>query len=266
MLLSEILKGTGAKSPDADIDINGISFKPSETKSGDLFVCLHEAGAEVLIIGRGERTLAEAARKIGAEGAPALYEAGDLEELDKIEPLYERALAKLGGRLDILVNGAGLQYRALAEDFPFDEWQRVIAVNLSAVFKLSQLAGRTMLAGGGGKIINVASMTSFFGSERIPAYAASKGGVAQLTKALSNEWASRGVCVNAVAPGYMETALTKDIKTTNPRYYEEITCRIPARRWGRGDDLKGITLFLASAASDYVSGAVIPVDGGYLGK
>ena len=227
---------------------------------------LHEAGAEVLIIGRGERTLAEAAREIGAEGAPAMYEAGDLGELDKIEPLYERALARLGGRLDILVNGAGLQYRALAEDFPFDEWQRVIAVNLSAVFKLSQLAGRTMLAGGGGKIINVASMTSFFGSERIPAYAASKGGVAQLTKALSNEWASRGVCVNAVAPGYMETALTKDIKTTNPRYYEEITGRIPAHRWGKPDDLKGVTLFLASAASDYVSGAVIPVDGGYLGK
>ena len=109
-------------------------------------------------------------------------------------------------------------------------------------------------------------MISFFGSERIPAYAASKGGVAQLTKALANEWTSRGVCVNAIAPGYMETALTKDIKTTNPRYYEEITGRIPAHRWGKPDDLKGVTLFLASAASDYVSGAVIPVDGGYLGK
>ena len=205
---------------------------------------LHEAGARVLIIGRDEAALARAAREMGAEGAPVLYEAGDLAELDKIEALYERAAAKLG-EPDILVNGAGVQHRALAEDFPLAEWQRVINVNLSAVF---------------------ASMTSFFGSERIPAYAASKGGVAQLTKALANEWTSRGVCVNAIAPGYMETALTKDIKTTNPRYYEEITGRIPAHRWGKPDDLKGVTLFLASAASDYVSGAVIPVDGGYLGK
>ena len=202
---------------------------------------------------------------MGAEGAPVLYEAGDLAELDKIEALYERAAAKLG-EPDILVNGAGVQHRALAEDFPLAEWQKIINVNLSAVFALSQLAGRAMLARGCGKIINVASMTSFFGSERIPAYAASKGGVTQLTKALANEWTSRGVCVNAIAPGYMETALTKDIKTTNPRYYEEITGRIPAHRWGKPDDLKGVTLFLASAASDYVSGAVIPVDGGYLGK
>ena len=243
---------------------------------------LHEAGARVLIIGRDEAALARAAREMGAEGAPVLCEAGDLAELDKIEALYERAAAKLG-EPDILVNGAGVQHRALAEDFPLAEWQKIINVNLSAVFALSQLAGRAMLARGYGKIINVASMTSFFGSERIPAYAASKGGVAQLTKALANEWTSRGVvaqltkalanewtsrgvCVNAIAPGYMETALTKDIKTTNPRYYEEITGRIPAHRWGKPDDLKGVTLFLASAASDYVSGAVIPVDGGYLGK
>lgn len=226
---------------------------------------LHEAGARVLIIGRDENTLARAAQEMGAEGAPVLYEAGDLEKLDRIEELYERAAAKLGGP-DILVNGAGIQHRAPAEDFPLSEWQKIINVNLSAVFALSQLAGRSMLARGRGKIINVASMTSFFGSERVPAYAASKGGVAQLTKALSNEWAGRGVCVNAIAPGYMETALTKDIKTTNPRYYEEITNRIPAHRWGSPDDLKGVTLFLASAASDYVSGAVIPVDGGFLGK
>lgn len=226
---------------------------------------LHEAGARVLIIGRNENTLARAAQEMSADGAPVLYEAGDLEKLDRIEELYEKAAAKLGGP-DILVNGAGIQHRAPAEDFPFSEWQKIINVNLSAVFALSQLAGRAMLARGRGKIINVASMTSFFGSERIPAYAASKGGIAQLTKALSNEWAGRGVCVNAVAPGYMETELTKDIKTTNPRYYEEITGRIPAHRWGRSDDLKGITLFLASAASDYVSGAVIPVDGGFLGK
>ena len=117
-----------------------------------------------------------------------------------------------------------------------------------------------------GKIINIASMTSFFGSERIPAYTASKAGIAQLTKALSNEWAKSGVNVNAIAPGYMATKLTQDIKEKNPKQYQEITSRIPAGRWGTGDDLKGLAVFLASDASAYISGAVIPVDGGYLGK
>ena len=226
---------------------------------------LARAGAKVALLDLNEEAAQSFADEITAEGGVA--KAYKCNVLDKAV-CYEvaDAVEKDFGKCDILVNGAGVQHRALAEDFPLAEWQRIINVNLSAVFALSQLAGRAMLARGYGKIINVASMTSFFGSERIPAYAASKGGVAQLTKAISNEWAGRGVCVNAIAPGYMETALTKDIKTTNPRYYEEITGRIPAHRWGKPDDLKGVTLFLASAASDYVSGAVIPVDGGYLGK
>ena len=117
-----------------------------------------------------------------------------------------------------------------------------------------------------GKIISIASMTSFFGSEMVPAYSASKGGIMQLTKALANEWMQHGINVNAIAPGYMETVLTSDMKLKNPAQYEEITRRIPAHRWGKGEDLAGAVIFLSSEASDYISGAIIPVDGGYLGK
>ena len=179
---------------------------------------LHEAGARVLIIGRDEAALARAAREMGAEGAPVLCEAGDLGELDKIEALYERAAAKLG-EPDILVNGAGVQHRAFAEDFPLAEWQRVINVNLSAVFALSQLAGRAMLARGCGKIINVASMTSFFGSERIPAYAASQVAVAQLTTAFANPWTIRLRHVHTIALVSMVTQPPTDIPTSPPLHY-----------------------------------------------
>ena len=141
----------------------------------------------------------------------------------------------------------------------------MLDVNLNAVFRLCQLAGRHMLANGSGKIINVASMLSFFGGFTVPAYAAAKGGVAQLTKALSNEWAGRGVCVNAIAPGYMATDLNTALINDASRN-AEILARIPAGRWGCDKDMQGIAVFLASAASDYVSGAVIPVDGGYLAR
>ncbi|MEG2851833.1 MAG: SDR family oxidoreductase, partial [Hydrogenoanaerobacterium sp.] len=145
-----------------------------------------------------------------------------------------------------------------------EDWDSVLNVNLSAVFMLCQLAGREMLKQESGKIINIASMLSFFGGYTVPAYAASKGGVAQLTKALSNEWARHGINVNAVAPGYMATSMNTKLIEDEARNVE-ITNRIPARRWGTPDDLKGVTVFLASSASDYLSGAVIPVDGGYLG-
>ena len=175
-------------------------------------------------------------------------------------------MEKLDGRIDILVNNAGIQYRGKAENFPIEKWKSIIDINLNAVFVLSQLAGKVMIRQGNGKIINIASMTSFFGSEMIPAYSASKGGIMQLTKALSNEWMQYGVNVNAIAPGYMETVLTSDMKEKNPAQYEEITRRIPAHRWGKADDLHGTVLFLSSDASNYISGAIIPVDGGYLGK
>ena len=145
------------------------------------------------------------------------------------------------------------------------DWDDVLNVDLRAVFKMCQLAGREMIANGGGKIINLASMLSFFGGFTVPAYAAAKGGVAQLTKALSNEWASKGISVNAIAPGYMATEMNTKLIEDEKRN-ADILARIPVGRWGNSDDVKGITVFLASKASDYLSGAIIPVDGGYLAK
>lgn len=226
---------------------------------------LHEAGAEVVLVDVSP-SVYDSAKAMGAQGAPVHAVAGDLSDQNAVPALYAQALEKLGGRLDILLNGAGIQFRCKAEDFPAQQWNKILDINLTAVFLLAQQAGRTMLEQGYGRIINVASMTSFFGSEMIPAYSASKGAVAQLTKALSNEWAGRGVNVNAVAPGYMVTRLTADMKEKNPRQYEEITGRIPMHRWGQPEDLQGIVVFLASEAAAYVTGAVIPVDGGYLGK
>jgi len=227
---------------------------------------LHEAGVKLVLVDLNEKSVIDASEELGKSGATVDYVVGDLSKLDELPNLYEKALTKLDGHLDILINGAGMQYRCKAVDFPLEKWNQIIAINLSAVFKLAQLAGATMLQQGRGKIINIASMTSFFGSEMIPAYAASKGGVMQLTKALSNEWAGKQVNVNAIAPGYMKTALTADMKSKNPQQYTEITNRIPAHRWGEPSDLKGTAIFLASSASDYISGAIIPVDGGYLGK
>lgn len=176
---------------------------------------------------------------------------------------FEKALNLLGG-VDIMVNCAGIQKRHFSEEFPLDDWDKVLSVNLTAVFHMCQLAGREMLKNGKGKIINVASMLSFFGGYTVPAYAASKGGVAQLTKALSNEWAAKNINVNAIAPGYMATEMNTAIINDEQRN-ASITARIPAKRWGTPEDVKGVVLFLASEVSNYINGAVIPVDGGYLG-
>jgi 2-deoxy-D-gluconate 3-dehydrogenase len=169
------------------------------------------------------------------------------------------------GTLDILVVNHGIQRRAPAADFSIEDWDAVLEVNLTSMFLLDQLAGRVMLARGKGKIINVASLLSYQGGITVPAYAAAKGGVAQLTRALSNEWAARGVNVNAIVPGYMDTDLNAAL-IADPERNRGILARIPAGRWGRPEDLKGVAVFLASDASDYVSGALIPVDGGWLGR
>ncbi|HIX63336.1 MAG TPA: SDR family oxidoreductase [Candidatus Mediterraneibacter colneyensis] len=226
---------------------------------------LHEAGAEVLLLDVLDQ-VADSASEMGQTGAPVHAVKGDLSDFDHLENVYAECLEKLDGRVDILLNGAGIQFRAPAVDFPHDRWQKIIDINLTAVFYLSQLAGKTMLKQHYGKIINIASMTSFFGSVLIPAYAATKAGVAQITKALSNEWAGEGVNVNAIAPGYMATELTKNMKEVNPKQYEEITGRIPMGRWGNPEDLQGLAVFLASDAAAYITGAVIPVDGGFMGK
>ncbi|MEG2679116.1 MAG: SDR family oxidoreductase, partial [Oscillospiraceae bacterium] len=190
---------------------------------------------------------------------------GDLSDRAGLPALFEKAVVLLGGGIDILVNNAGVQRRNRCEEFTLEDWDAVMGVNLDAVFVLCQLAGRKMLAQGGGKIINLASMLSFFGGFTVPAYAASKGGVAQLTRALSNEWAGRNIQVNAIAPGYMATEMNTALINDESRN-KQILDRIPAGRWGTPDDMKGLVVFLASGASNYMNGAIIPVDGGYLGK
>ncbi|MBE7046168.1 MAG: SDR family oxidoreductase [Ruminococcaceae bacterium] len=225
---------------------------------------LCEAGAKVIIFASGD-SVYTAADEMRAKGFDVTGIKCDLSKTESIEEGFNKALEVFDGNLDILVNNAGIQRRHKCEEFPMEDWQAVLNVNLTSVFTLCQLAGREMIKKGYGKIINLASMLSFFGGFTVPAYAAAKGGVAQLTKALSNEWASKGINVNAIAPGYMATEMNTNLINDEKRN-ADITARIPLGRWGTPDDMKGLAIFLASRASDYMSGAVIPVDGGYLGK
>jgi len=220
---------------------------------------LVEAGCEVVIIGSSERVF-ETAKGLGCKAVKA-----DLRSREENYRAFRESLDLLGGDLDILVTAAGIQRRHVADEFPMENWDEVLSINLNSVWIMCQEAGKIMLKKGYGKIINVASMLSFFGGQTVPAYAAAKGAVAQLTKALSNDWAGRGICVNAIAPGYMKTDLNEAL-LNNPERYGQISARIPAGRWGSPDDMKGATIFLAAPASDYVTGTVIPVDGGYLVK
>lgn len=222
---------------------------------------LLKAGCRVAMIdiSDGVRKEAEALR---AEGLDAVAVQGDLADRADLQRMFDKAVSELGG-VDILVNAAGIQRRYPSEEFPVEEWDRVLAINLDAVFLLSQLCAREMIRRKYGKIINIASMVAWFGGVTVPAYTASKGAVAQLTKAFANDWADKGLNVNALAPGYMATDMNEKIVADRTRY-EEISSRIPAKRWGTPEDMQGPVLFLASHASDYLNGAVIPVDGGYL--
>lgn len=224
---------------------------------------LLESGAETVICGTRQDAVDALAAAYRAKGYGCHALAIDLGNRENRHEAFAQGLAMLGGRIDILVNAAGVQRRHFCEDFPIEDWAEVIEVNLTATFDLCRMAGRVMITQGGGKIINIASMLAFFGGYTVPAYAASKGGVAQLTKALGNEWASKNIQVNALAPGYMATDMNTALLRDEGRN-REILARIPARRWGDGADMKGPLLFLASAASNYLSGAIIPVDGGYL--
>lgn len=226
---------------------------------------LLEAGAEVVIIGASERTI-RTGEEFRARGLNVHAVRGDLSSEEDLERCFYEALAALGGTVDVLVNAAGILLREKSEDYSISDWNAVLSTNLTATFLLAQLAARNMIERkAGGKIINFASMVSFFGGQNVPAYAASKGGVAQLTKALGNDWAKYGINVNAIAPGYMDTQMNATLVNDEKRS-REIIARIPAGRWGVPDDLKGVAIFLSSAASNYVSGAIIPVDGGYLCK
>ena len=218
------------------------------------------AGADVAL--HGYESAAETAARIPGHRT-AVFTA-DLGEREAAERLIADTLATFG-RIDILVNNAGTIRRAPAAVHSDEDWDTVIGVNLSAVFRLSRAAGRHMLERGSGKIINTASLLAFQGGITVPGYAAAKGGVAQLTKALANEWASKGINVNAIAPGYMETDNTAPLRADVVRT-RQITERIPAGRWGLPSDLAGTVIFLASHASDYVNGHVLVVDGGWLAR
>jgi 2-dehydro-3-deoxy-D-gluconate 5-dehydrogenase len=226
-------------------------------------VALAEAGANVAC--HGNRRSADAtAERIRALGRGAESFAADLSDLDGANTLYDAVTTKMSAP-EILVNNAGMIYREAAEDYDAEEWMKVVQVNLNSVFRLSQLAGRTMLEKKRGKIINIASLLSFQGGIRVPAYAASKGGVAQLTKALANEWSGRNVQVNAIAPGYFRTENTTALRQDETRS-RQILERIPAGRWGEPEDLAAAAVFLASPASDYVTGEVLVVDGGWMAR
>ena len=227
-------------------------------------IALAEAGADVAVHGNS-RSPADAVARIEAAGRRAMSVTGDLGDRSVSGRLIGDVVSQLG-RLDILVNNAGLIRRAPAAEYSDEDWDRVIEVDLTSAFRLARAAGVQMIAAGrGGRIINIASIMAFQGGITVPAYAAAKGGLAQLTKALANEWASKDINVNAIAPGYIETDVTTALRADAVRN-RQILDRIPAGRWGRPDDLAGAVVFLASPASKYVHGHVLAVDGGWLGR
>jgi 2-deoxy-D-gluconate 3-dehydrogenase len=227
-------------------------------------VALAEAGAQVACHGntRSPETTCDQITSAGGVAFPII---GDLSRPETANHIFEQTLERFG-RVDILVNNAGTIRRAPAITYSEEDWTTVLVVNLSSVFRLSQLAGKQMIENGrGGKIVNIASLLSFQGGITVPAYAAAKGGVAQLTKALANEWAKHQINVNAIAPGYMRTTNTAALQADEVRN-RQILERIPAGRWGEPEDVAGAAVFLSSAASDYVNGHVLVVDGGWLGR
>ena len=222
---------------------------------------LAQAGATIAVHGN-RRAATETAEAIGSQ---ATAFRADLSSTTGAEELFSEVKKKFG-RIDILINNAGTIIRHNAVDYPLEDWQTVLQVNLTSVFQLSQLAGRDMIERNApGKIVNIASLLSFQGGIRVPAYAASKGGVAQLTKSLANEWAAKNIQVNAIAPGYISTTNTEPLQADETRN-RQILERIPAGRWGQPMDIAGAALYLSCPASDYVTGTVITVDGGWMGR
>ncbi|WEK01806.1 MAG: 2-dehydro-3-deoxy-D-gluconate 5-dehydrogenase KduD [Candidatus Sphingomonas phytovorans] len=225
-------------------------------------LALAAAGADIAAVGRtpAEDTVTQAR----ALGRRAEIVSADLSTIEPVQRVVDETLGKLGG-LDILVNNAGIIRRADAVDFTEEDWDAVVDTNLKSVFFLCQAAGRHMIAKGNGKIINIASMLTFQGGIRVPSYTASKAGIGGLTRLLANEWAGKGVNVNAIAPGYIATNNTAALQADETRN-RSILERIPAGRWGNASDLGGAAVFLASAAADYVQGHILAVDGGWLAR
>ena len=225
-------------------------------------LALAGAGADIAAVGR---TPAEdTAAQVRALGRRAELVSADLATIEPVGRVVAETLERFG-RLDILVNNAGVIRRADSLEFTEDDWDAVIDTNLKSAFFLCQAAARHMVGANGGKIVNIASMLSFQGGVRVPSYTASKSGIAGLTKILANEWAAKGINVNAIAPGYIATNNTAALQADATRN-QQILERIPAGRWGRPDDLGGAAVFLASSASDYVNGHILAVDGGWLAR
>ena len=225
-------------------------------------LALAEAGADLAVVGHLHP--GDTIDKAKAMGRRTAYIEADLLSIEPVGRIVEETLAQLGG-LDILVNNAGIIRRADAVEFSEEDWDAVMNINVKTVFFLCQAAGRHMLGQGRGKIINIASMLSFQGGIRVPSYTASKSGVAGVTKLLANEWGARGINVNAIAPGYIATDNTAQLRSDEERS-KSILDRIPAGRWGEPSDLGGAAVFLASSASDYVNGHILAVDGGWLAR
>ena len=228
-----------------------------------LAVALAEAGANVAVHGSSSAPTATQ-QKLISLGVDSIALVGDIGDAAVCARLVDETVQHFG-TIDILVNNAGIIRRTAAAEHSEDNWKAVIDVDLTSVFRLTQHAGRHMLKRGSGKIINIASLLTFQGGILVPSYAAAKGGVGQLTKAFANEWASKGINVNAIAPGYMDTDNTEALRN-NPERARQILERIPAGRWGRPEDLAGAAVFLASAASNYLHGHILVVDGGWLNR
>jgi len=218
---------------------------------------LARAGAKVAIAGRDAAKNAKAAKEIGA-----LVVAADITDEKACRGMVDEAARKLG-RLDILVNNAGINIRKRPEEYQLEEWHRVLESNLTSAFVACQAAYPHMQRAKGGKIVNIGSMMSIFGAPFVAPYGASKGGIVQLTRALATAWAKDNIQVNAVLPGWIDTALTRRAREEVSGLHERVLARTPAGRWGAPDDLAGIAVFLCSSASDFVTGTAIPVDGGY---
>ena len=227
-------------------------------------IALAEAGADVVVHSHHENEGAESCTAIEKSGRQAASIFGDMSDKDVPKRLIDETIDKFG-RIDILVNNAGMIRRTPAVDFSEEDWALVLEVNLSSVFRLSQAAGKKMIEQGSGKIVNIASLLSFQGGVTVPAYTASKSGVAGLTKAFANEWAKHNINVNAIAPGYMATNNTTALRADETRN-RQILERIPAGRWGNSDDLAGAAVFLSAPASDYLQGHILVVDGGWMAR
>jgi 2-deoxy-D-gluconate 3-dehydrogenase len=223
---------------------------------------LTEAGAIVAIAARNEAKSAEAVKELAALGGQALAVTCDVTDGQAINRMVQTVLDRCG-HIDILVNNAGTNIRKAPQDLTYEEWRLVMDTNLDSAFRCSQACYPAMKAAGGGKILNNGSMLSIFGSPWAPAYAASKGGMVQLTKALATAWAADNIQVNCFLPGWIDTPLTISGRQQIEGLHEKVLARTPAKRWGHIDDMRGLAIFLASPASDFITGTAIPIDGGF---